>query len=164
MHWLCTKSLLSDFWQQNVSSLQVKRSRSLGYVAPAKHPAPFDTRVVAGSLPQYEKVVHKATDESFLYTLAKHEKAEEIRQLADALTQPSTATTRRRWSLKPDFKSTPDLARIPEEPDSRPKLVRNVTKVLQESEIKFQRPHTRPINEHSRFASLNRIRAFIEVN
>ena len=51
---------------------QVKRSRSLGYVAPAKHPAPFDTRVVAGSLPQYEKVVHKATDESFLDTMAKH--------------------------------------------------------------------------------------------
>ena len=42
---------------QQVSEL--KRSRSLGYVAPANHPAPFDNRVVAGSLPQYEKVVHK---------------------------------------------------------------------------------------------------------
>ena len=38
---------------------ELKRSRSLGYVTPANHPAPFDNRVVAGSLPQYEKVVHK---------------------------------------------------------------------------------------------------------
>ena len=53
---------------QQVSEL--KRSRSLGYVTPANHPAPFDNRVVAGSLPQYEKVVHKEKTDLTKHILA----------------------------------------------------------------------------------------------
>ena len=137
----------------------------------------------------------QATDESYRETAERHAKDEKIRALADALTQPTIpnltskqpsaksvsthppqigAGNRRKWNLEnlKAFKSTPDLARIEEEDrvlptPEKPRLVRDVTKVLEESEIKFQRRHIqrRSFQEHlGGNINLNRIRAFIEVN
>ena len=131
----------------------------------------------------------QATDESYRETAERHAKDEKIRALADALTQPTIPSltskqpsvktgsgggNRRKWNLEnlKAFKSTPDLARIEEEDrvlptPEKPRLVRDVTKVLEESEIKFQRRHIqrRSFQEHlGGNINLNRIRAFIEVN
>ena len=136
---------------------------------PAFHPAPFDTRVIAGALPQYEKVVYSPPDDldsTYFDTINYHRKVEEIDTLAATLTeptiQPKPAGTRRKWNLLDpglkNFKSSPDLLQIPEE---RPKLARETTTILDSPEFNLDRRQTR-FQKGSR--SLNRLRAFIEVN
>lgn len=73
----------------------------IGYVEPAYHPAPFDTRVQAGAPPQYEKVVYKVNERNVKNTFAKLRQSYELENLAASLTEPTVITKssrRRRWN------------------------------------------------------------------
>ena len=77
----------------------------LGYVEPAYHPAPFDTRYQAGALPQYEKVVYQVNEKNVKKTFEKLRKSYELENLAASLTEPTLVTKtskRRRWNQDPN--------------------------------------------------------------
>ena len=82
-----------------------KQNRLIGYVEPAYHPAPFDTRVQAGALPQYEKVMYQVNERNVKNTFAKLRQSYELDNLAASLTEPTVVTKssrRRRWNQGPN--------------------------------------------------------------
>ena len=87
--------------------MDIKREKQrgfIGYVEPAYHPAPFDTRVVAGELPQYEKVVYQVNERNVRNTFDKLRQSYELENLAASLTEPTVVTKssrRRRWNQGP---------------------------------------------------------------
>ena len=77
----------------------------LGYVEPAYHPAPFDTRYQAGAPPVYEKVVYQVNEKNVKKTFEKLRKSYELENLAASLTEPTLVTKtskRRRWNQDPN--------------------------------------------------------------
>ena len=84
----------------------------MGYVEPAYHPAPFDTRVIAGAPPQYEKVVYQVNERNVKKTLEKLRKSYEIDNLAASLTEPTImpkSSQRRRWNQDPKQNGNADV-------------------------------------------------------
>ena len=76
----------------------------IGYVEPVYHPAPFDTRVIAGAPPQYEKVVYQVNERNVKNTFKKLRRSYEIENLAATSTEPtisSKSSRRRRWNQDP---------------------------------------------------------------
>ena len=77
----------------------------IGYVEPAYHPAPFDTRYQAGAPPQYEKVMYQVNEKNVKKTFEKLRKSYELENLAASLTEPTLVTKtskRRRWNQDPN--------------------------------------------------------------
>ena len=137
-----------------------KRPISLGFVAPAYHPAPFDTRVIAGALPQYNKVVYDPPS-SYMDTLEQNFKKEQIDRMATSLTEstkrPNTGDIkpRRRWHqpVDPKMASSPNLPLLQIEPirHGNPFDPLMIKRRLNSSSIDVG-------------TRINRLRAFIEVN
>ena len=81
------------------------RSSMLGYVEPAYHPAPFDTRHQVGAPPVYEKVVYQVNEKNVKKTFEKLRQSYELENLAASLTEPTLVTKtskRRRWNQDPN--------------------------------------------------------------
>ena len=106
MHANCQESLYEyNFPEQNYEYLPQNAKRMMGYVEPAYHPAPFDTRVQAGAPPVYEKVMYQVNERNVKKTFEKLRQSYEIENLAASLTEPTVITKssrRRRWNQDPN--------------------------------------------------------------